>query len=527
MVTDIRLTTIDPAPPGQPRPATPCGVLLQRGLAALNYPPVAADEGGAEPQDGKPYNVQFVLNPKAWGAFQSTQPITIQIPSAKADMHLALRREAEAAYALGSWPMIDQLAVGVFGLERFSSLQEFSYGALDRGSRGSRQVEVLRQNVAEDRRELFSTFETVRAELIGKVDRCLALLESYAVCRAVLEELPACEGATVEEARRYLSLAATDESTVRRALAESYAPHAQELSGPEGRDLVRAIGTLAGSFRALQAAKNGFEATLPQRNVAKGAVWLMLLGPAGLPMAAAQATEAVRKVTGADSERKAAADRLARASGEFQARFAELAVGYPILFKIADAADQHESVLRRRTVLALQDSLEASAALAVRLQEEPEKVWRFPGLIDRSLRKGFAAYGGFASRVASDKLLRENEMPLFARLNAGIQLLATTLMLVPAPPVKLATAVASVIGDAAEMLESYFRTKEQKLGYLAAIDPGHALGPDGSYASTVIQGAFVALGLLPIPGAVREWAQESAEAGKAAALRKVALINAP
>src|SRR5205809_159250 len=112
------------------------------------------------------------------------------------------------------------------------------------------------------------------------------------------------------------------------------------------------------------------------------------------------------------------------------------------------------------------------------------------------------------------------------KLNAGIQLLNTTLILVPFPPVKVGTVIASVIGDTAELLESYFRTKEQRMGFRAAIDPSHALGPDASYASTVIQGAFVALGLLPIPGALKEWAEEGANAANAAKLRKAALMRA-
>jgi hypothetical protein len=56
-----------------------------------------------------------------------------------------------------------------------------------------------------------------------------------------------------------------------------------------------------------------------------------------------------------------------------------------------------------------------------------------------------------------------------------------------------------------------------------------ALGPDSSYMSTAIQGAFVALGLQPIPGAVVEWAHEGVGAKRAAALRHAALgsVGAP
>jgi hypothetical protein len=77
----ICVTTIDLAPADKVQSATRCGVLLQQGLATLEYPQVETDQGGAGPQDGKPYEVQMVLNPKAWGSFQSTRPITVQIPS--------------------------------------------------------------------------------------------------------------------------------------------------------------------------------------------------------------------------------------------------------------------------------------------------------------------------------------------------------------------------------------------------------------------------------------------------------------
>jgi hypothetical protein len=485
----------------------------------LAYPPIDNHNDSKDDPDAKPFEIQFVPKAKAWSNFPSTQPITVTIPRNKAKMHERLRDEIDAAYMLGSWFMVDGLAAGAFGKEQYFSLRL----ANTRGAgAGNAMMQELRENVSEDRRELFTMFDKVRDELIHKEARGLTLLQSSALCHALNEELPRCEAAAIAEAARYLSLDKRDEQTIRENLSYDRAPHLQALTGPEGRALVRALESLSGPYSRQQAAQRAYEATLPIKDAQKGMVW-MSLGVMGMPMMIANNVEAYRKLTGPKTAREAALKQLAEATADFQSKFAELAIQYPILFKIADCADKDEVEWTQRTVIALQEALTASADLAKALSEDSSKVWRFPGLIDRSIRKGFGAETGFISRVASDKLMKENGMPPFARLNAGIQLFNTTLMFVPFPPVKVGVVIASLLGDAAELLESYFRTKEQKMGFRAAIDPANALGADASYVSTVIQAGFLALDLLPIRGAVREFAAETAEGAKAARMREAAL----
>jgi hypothetical protein len=471
----------------------------------------------------EPFAVDVVPNPKAWGHFPANEPVRLVVPGDPRLMHLALRQEVEAAFALGGWSMVDQVAVGAFGLGRFSSLGEFGpSGRLAGRPTSDELMAVLKDRVGEDRRELLATFNRVRGELDEQASGFRDLVQSYAVCRALNDELPACDEATLREATRYLSLERPDAATARRVLGDSHASHAQALVGPEGRALVRAIEDLAGPLRALTHAKEAFEKTLPGSR-GSDALWLTLMGPIGLTALTSRAAQGLARELGGNSERAQASAALATAGAEFQERFAEQCIRYPILFKIGDVLNREEFVWRSRLVLALQDALDASAQLRQVLAEDSDAVWRFPGLVHRSLRYGFSARPGIAARVVADELARANAMPFFATLNAGIQLFSTTLMLVPFPPVKLATAVATLVGDAAELIESYFHTKLQRQGYVAAIDPGMALGPDASYASTAIQGVFVALGLLPIPGAVREWAHEGIEAERASGLRKAAL----
>lgn len=511
-------------------PPLPSETLLLQRLPALDRPPPGATEpgpGGSGEGDGH-HEVTLVLNPRAWGNLPSDTRVTLKIPRAPEGLRTALSRELDSAYALGGWPMVDQLAQGVFGFEQYASLGEFVprgrlAGAQVSDARSERLMSVLRERVPPDRAALLRAFEQLRGELADWGAECLKVLQEYAVCRAVTEELPACDAATLEEARRYLSLSATDDASVRKALADPAAPHVQSLVGPEGRALAKALGELAGTYRTFKTAQRDFEATLPSRKAAKGAVWLALLSPAlGFSTLAAGALAD----RGKDAGDASAGARLARASGEFQAHFAETAVRYPVVFKLGHCLDQGESVWRGQTVRALQDALEASAELSELLGEEPEKVWRFTRLVDRCVVTGLAAHAPIAARAAADRMLLETRTPPFARVNAGIQLLSMPLGLVPFPPAQGVVALVSVLGDAAEMLESYLRTHEQRLGFRAALDPGRALGADSSYTSTLVQGAFVALGLLPIPGAIKEWAQSGTEATRAAALRKAALRRA-
>lgn len=529
-MSNVRVISLDIEPDEGLMKGSDCDLKLRKGLAKMNFPAIKPDQYTTDTQTTEPYKVQFSLNPKAWGNYRKFDPIILSIPHDGMQMHLTLRREAQAAYELGSWGLINELAAGVFGKEALS--QQMLSGQR-RSGKGQWSIEELRERVSGDRKELFRAFETVRNELIAKSDACLDLLQSYAACRAINEEIPACDALTLNEARRYLSrsaitdkpLAGLDDAAVRKEVAFQYAYAVLRLRGPEGPKLVAAIQSLAGLYRKIKAAKDRFEATLPKKEIQKSALWLTLLGPVGLPLMAVSASEAALKFNGQDSERKAASKQMIQASAEFQSRFTEKAMQYPILFKIADTADKDETVWLQSTLLALKDALKASAELKTVLSEDPIKVWRFPGLIDRSVQKGFPLEAGFAARVASDKLMKENDMPFFARLNAGVQLFNSALVLVPFPPVKVATAIASVIGDAAELLESYFRTKEQRMGFRAAIDPSFSLGPDASYASAIIQSAFIALGLLPIPGAIKEWAEEGANATNGGELRKAVLSN--
>ena len=521
MIRNVRIVTVEPQDPSAPSAASVCESELRRQLPMLRYPAVQADPAPGDPP-GAPYDIEFVPNPKAWGNFPTTQPIKFQVPRDRAQMHTRLRAEAEAAFAIGGWPLIDELAAGAFGKQQLFALRMRKPGR----PLGTSMMEELREHVSPERAELFRMFDVVRGELQKKAAAGLSLLQSHALCRAINEELPRCEDTAISEARRYLSLARTDERSVRAALAAGYPRTYQALIGPEGPALVSALGSLRGPYTKMQESQKRYEDTLPGKNLQKAAIW-MLLGAVALPVVIMNQAEAVRKAFGPQPARQQALLQLAQATAAFQAEFAALALRYPILFKIADLVGKDEGEWSNGTVAALQDALTASADLQEALREDPEKVWRFPGLIDRSIRAGFGPHTSFMSRVASDKLLKENDMPPFARLNAGIQLLSTTLMLVPLPPVKVGLAIAMVIGDAAELLESYFRTKEQRMGFRAAIDPADALGADASYASTVIQAGFLALDVLPIPGAVKEWAEESAKAKRAAALREASLNLAP
>lgn len=523
----IRVVTFvlrdDPEAP----PPLPSETLLLQRLPALGRPPPKAAEQrpGESGDEGGNHEITLALNPRAWGNLPSSSRVTLQIPKAPNDLRTALSRELDTAYALGGWPMVDQLAQGVFGFEQYASLGEFVprgklAGSQMSDARSERLMSVLRERVPPERAALFRAFEQLRGELADWSAACLNILEEYVVCRAVTEELPACDAATLNEARRYLSLSATDDASVRKALADPAASHIQALVGPEGRALAKALVELSGTYRKFKNAQQEFEKTLPSRKTAKGAVWLALLSPA-LGFSALAAGALADRLKGAGDAKAGA--RLARASGEFQAHFAETAVRYPVVFKLGHCLDQGESVWRGETVRALQDTLEASAELSDLLGEEPEQVWKFTRLVERSVVAGLAAYAPLAARAAADRMLLETRTPPFARLNAGIQLLSMPLGLVPFPPVQGVVALVSVLGDAAEMLESYLRTREQRLGFRASLDPGRSLGADSSYTSTLIQGAFVALGLLPIPGALKEWAESGTEAARGAALRRAAL----
>src|SRR6266850_5209909 len=290
-MSNVRVITIEPQTDAGPSVASPCDTLLQNGLKTLGYPPIESDPSTTSDPSAKPYDVQFEARPKAWGNFPRTKPVTIQIPRDKTRMHASLRQEVEAAYSLGGWFFVDEFAAGAFGKGQFFSLKL----SKPRGAGGGNEMmQQLRENISEERGELFRVFDTVRDELDAKETRGLALLQSYALCRAVQEELPACDKATIEEARRYLSLSKNDEKSIRDTLAHGRAGYGQLLTGPEGRSLVQALEYLRKSYLRQQAAQRRFEATLPEKDLQKGMVWLSL-GVIGLPMMIVNSREALQK----------------------------------------------------------------------------------------------------------------------------------------------------------------------------------------------------------------------------------------
>lgn len=512
---------------------TPCDRQLAGQLAQL--PAEIGEPATLHPEynEDKSYQIDFVLNPKAWGNSASNKPITIWIDKKPESLLWALTREVHSAFVLGSWHQVDQFAVGVFGLQRYGSLHEFGPGGeLQGGLSGDKLEKFLDARVALERRPLWDAYTAARQALRHKAQVYEEQIESYAQCRALREELFACDRATLDEARRYLSLSDQSDARVRAALKPtSSLTHA--LTGPDGRALMTAVRALAPPLQQLRAAQENHKNTLPEstKEMLMGNLWMTMLGPLSLPLQIQRHARQFKTAMTPPNERAAAAAALAEKSAAFQEIYTTYAAAFPILNKVGEHVDEAagklgEGPFTRRVVDALQDALEASAELSKVLAQDPVKVWRFPGLINRSLERGFRTDLPFAQRVAANRLLKENATPFFARLNGGIQLLDGTLTLVPSPHVKIAMLLATVIGDTSELVESYFHTAEQRLGFRAAIDPSRALGPDASYASTLLQTAFLGLGLLPVKGMAKEFVEESAKATQARKVRQIALQGA-
>jgi hypothetical protein len=532
-VFPLHATFLDLASDEEALPQTPCDRQLAGQLAWL--PAESGEPATLHPEhnEGKSYPIDFVLNPKAWGNSAANKPITIWIDKKPEGLHWALAREVHSAFILGSWRQVDQFAVGVFGLKRYNSLHEFGAGGeLHGGLSGDKLEKFLEARLVPDRRPLWDAYTAARQALRHQAQVHEELIESYAQCRAVREELPACDRATLDEARRYLSLSDQSDARVRAALKPtSNLTHA--LTGPDGRALMAAVRALAQPLQQLRAAQENYKNTLPEstKEMLMGNLWMAMLGPLSLPLQIQRHAHHAKTAMTPPSELAAAAAALAQKSAAFQEIYTSYAAAFPILNKVGEHVDEAagklgEGPFTRRVVDALQDALEASAELGGVLAQDPVKVWRFPGLINRSLAQGFRTDLPFAQRVAANRLLKENATPLFARLNGGIQLLDSTLTLVPSPHVKVAMLLATVIGDTAELVESYFDTAEQRMGFRAAIDPSRALGPDASYASTLLQTAFIGLGLLPVKGLAKEWTEEGAKATQVRKARQTALQGA-
>jgi len=496
-----------------------CAKALAKGRIGLNWPPLPVT--AAPPPDTPPFPVLVLLNPKSWDA-QNPKTVVVEIPAEPSAMHLTLRKNAVAAYVLGSWFQVNQLAVGVFGLAAFGRLLKSQGFDEQDVLSGDGLVKVLQANVSEDRRVLFEDFVRVRDELSTRRTLLIELIQSHSACRAINFELPACDRATLSEGRRYLSLASSDDVDIRAALSAQGAVSSQSLTGPEGRALVGVLRTLKPLYQRLQGAKAEWEAQQPRATFARDAAWASLLGPLAPVVMARDAVRLLREEPRDPPKFKGAFENLTNASQAFQAAFAAQAVRYPILFKIGDSLRGDEELWTRSAVEALADALVASKELAAKIRDDPSLAWRFPGLVDRTLSRGFSTESAMASRVAADELLRRNETPPFARLNAGLQIMTAPAFLVPFPAIELAVGIAALLGDAAELLESWFHTEEQRLGFRASLDPGLSLGPDASFVGTMVQAVSVALDILPIPGAVKQWAKEGAAAKSAVSARKIA-----
>ena len=222
-----------------------------------------------------------------------------------------------------------------------------------------------------------------------------------------------------------------------------------------------------------------------------------------------------------------AAQYAAQTGTDFAQEFADASLRYPLIFRLVDEESDEEGELAKRALQILRSAWADSLSLAEVLEKDETKVWQLPTLVDRTLDLGFdpaldyearasdlaplsakMAYrfdDDFSRRVAADKLTQvAGDVSPIQAFNYGIQALDTAFFLAPLPPLQAGLLIISVIGSAAEMAESYIKAEAQRLAAGASIDPSRAMSSSPSVLSLVVQAVFLALCIIPVPGAVRE-----------------------
>lgn len=459
--------------------------------------------GVGTPESGDdPYLLNYVIDPGRFaGQTSENKPFEIRIPREPVTMRAALRRELESAYVLYSWDGVDRFAVAVFGDARYGNL--LSHGQWDRdkySAKGGKRIEALRERVSQERSALWQCFERERSSLIKDIENVQQLIESHAACRAVSIEIRRSRETITREVKRYLNLVDQEDTTIRAVLTGGHAyAYGMRLNESEGKDLWKAARALAPLMRNMRSAQSEYKEKVLMSTAADAVVLAAILQTALMPLIPVSQEWSQ---SAADDKSKAI-QSLQISTRALTDRFTVLAAAYPILFKTADLVLESEHLFTVGVVEALQEAWAACEELEKKFMDT-SLAWQFPALIDRTINAGFGGEAQFAERVAANKLEAVNGMTPIQGINAVIQGIDTALMLVPHPAVKAATLVASIIGDVAEFMETYLRTAEQRIAYRAALDPSLAMAPNASYLSLLASAVFMALNILPLPGAMKE-----------------------
>lgn len=456
------------------------------------------------------YEVKYVSNQKMFGASPGTAPVIVLLPKDEILLVPALRRELTAAYNLHGWPGVAQFAAGVFGLDRYDEfLNRNGLGARDFGgpATGDKAIGLLRDAVGKDRSRLWAAFEVERTALRRSVIKREAELTAAAHDLAK-ERIARCRQLLVSEAVRYLSLAEPKVANAQRLLSsgspEGNAQAIVGLRGPDGGDLKKAVASIFPLLERLKQEQADFTRSrlgeVTEQNLAKvGKI---------IPAAAIWASAAKALTPDAQTVRYQETS-LAATSQDFASQFSQLTAAFPILFRLVDEDATNEAELTQSVVSVLQDAWSNAASFEKELNSDAtpksSTVWTLPALIDLTVRSRYGSDSPFSERVAADLLkARGAQIPPMALLNGVISAIDTGLMLVPFPPVQLATLLVSIVGSMAELAESWVLDTGKRASHRMALDPSLSLGTEPTALGLAFGGLMIALSIIPVPGLTAE-----------------------
>ena len=171
---------------------------------------------------------------------------------------------------------------------------------------------------------------------------------------------------------------------------------------------------------------------------------------------------------------------------EYVLAVARSAVAYPIIWKLHRFEKPRDAdALVREVHEVLSTAWQAAHALKHDIGADHELVWKFPPLIQETMRIEFMSETSIAWRACEDQMEEMNGSRLFSLLSMGTGLasmgaaaLAGAMLI--APPVAVAIAAADAMVNTVDAVQEYSAYRTQRDAFDACLDPSRSLAVEPS-----------------------------------------------
>lgn len=484
-------------------------------------------EADAEPPAPPDAPIQDILfQPRDLGESESSREEDSMVLSfVMSDPHVAIRmkRAVRDVYAMYGSAGLISLEAGIMGNpgrpwnlkgEPYHHLKDepVQYVWSDAENRAIPQFVYTK---APFRLKLGEHYKQERTLLEGLVKKAQDSVESAALTVAQ-ERLGKSRKQVLDETKRYLGLAGSDDKTAAAALDSSSLDW--PLTGPDILPLATAILRIDEGRKPINQAEEEYR-RISEPVVNKRAEWLksriMLLRhspPSPIPIA-----EQARAAFPDTEEMIEARDVVAEKEVEFAALVAAEAQAFPILYRLWDssaarfvrqALSRSRPTNFRQDQIALTNSLELRSVILStirrawnainrtrkRIENKALNTWRYPSLVTAALQRLAIPPGTIEWMAANDRAEQEEDVSLLSSLSIAASFFELGLALLgAAPPVAAAAAVISLLLFSLDWVVDLLQTLEEQDAFDSSLNPAQSFAAEPSYVGSLVSLAFLVL----------------------------------